>query len=518
MRTTYGSPLFAEHVPTHDSLLVERLRPAGAVIIGKTNTPEFGAGSQTFNAVFGATRNPHDLTKTPGGSSGGAAAAVASGMLPFADGSDLGASVRNPAAFCGLVGLRPTPGRIPDHGPGRSVEPVRPSWADRPQRARRRAAASGARRPRPARPALDPGAVAVPPSSRLRPARPADRLEPRSRRPARRSRGHRRAGGAARELEALGCIVEDAEPDFSGADECFEVLRGVELRRRLRVDRRRPQADAARERPLRPARWKRTGSRKRSRCAASCSRACASSSPATTSSPAPTTQVAPFSVDTEYPTEIAGSRWAPTSSGSARAAGSRSPRIPRCPCRRASRPTGCRSGCSSSAATAASSRCSGSRTRSRGDRAPSAPQLDALAVHARHGRAPRRATATPSRARSGCATPREPTPALTEHTEADLCIVGGGFTGLWAALYAAEQGRDVVVLEAETAGFGASGRNGGFAWRRSRTGSRTASRASPRRCRRSSGSRSRTSTASSRRSRRVRRSTATSRPPASCSR
>src|SRR5690349_4459269 len=100
MRTTYGSPLFRDHVPARDSLLVERLRRAGAVIIGKTNTPEFGAGSQTFNAVFGATRNPHDLTKTPGGSSGGAAAAVAAGMVPFADGSDLGASVRNPAAMC----------------------------------------------------------------------------------------------------------------------------------------------------------------------------------------------------------------------------------------------------------------------------------------------------------------------------------------------------------------------------------------------------------------------------------
>ena len=105
MRTTYGSPLFADHVPAADSLLVERLRAAGAIVIGKTNTPEFGAGSQTFNAVFGATRNPWDLARTPGGSSGGAAAAVAAGMLPFADGSDLGASVRNPAAFCYLVGL-----------------------------------------------------------------------------------------------------------------------------------------------------------------------------------------------------------------------------------------------------------------------------------------------------------------------------------------------------------------------------------------------------------------------------
>src|SRR3954468_24253188 len=113
MRTTYGSPLFAENVPVADSLLVERLRAAGAVVIGKTNTPEFGAGSQTFNAVFGPTRNPYDLTKTPGGSSGGAAARVAAGLLPFANGSDLGASIRNPASYCNLVGLRPTPGRVP---------------------------------------------------------------------------------------------------------------------------------------------------------------------------------------------------------------------------------------------------------------------------------------------------------------------------------------------------------------------------------------------------------------------
>ena len=113
MRTTYGSPIHRDHVPTQDTLLVARLRRAGAIVIGKTNTPEFGAGSQTFNPVFGATRNPYDPARTPGGSSGGAAAAVASGMLPLADGSDYGASIRNPASFCNLVGLRPSPGRVP---------------------------------------------------------------------------------------------------------------------------------------------------------------------------------------------------------------------------------------------------------------------------------------------------------------------------------------------------------------------------------------------------------------------
>src|SRR5690348_10361751 len=113
IRTTFGSPLYRDYIPAADELIVERLRRAGAITLGKTNTPEFGAGSQTFNTVFGATRNPYDLSKTCGGSSGGAAVAVACGMLPFADGSDLAASLRNPGSFCNVVGFRPTPGRVP---------------------------------------------------------------------------------------------------------------------------------------------------------------------------------------------------------------------------------------------------------------------------------------------------------------------------------------------------------------------------------------------------------------------
>ena len=113
MRTTLGSRIFENNVPTEDSLLVRRLKQAGALIIGKTNTPEFGAGSHTFNALFGVTRNPYNLDKTAGGSSGGAAAAVACGMLPLADGSDMGGSLRNPAAFCNIVGFRPSLGRVP---------------------------------------------------------------------------------------------------------------------------------------------------------------------------------------------------------------------------------------------------------------------------------------------------------------------------------------------------------------------------------------------------------------------
>ncbi|MBB6474495.1 amidase [Sphaerisporangium rubeum] len=114
IRTTYGSRLFAEYVPREDALVVKRARAAGAVTLGKTNTPEFGTGSHTVNEVFGATRNPYDLTRSAGGSSGGAAAALACGMTALADGSDMGGSLRNPASFCNVVGLRPTPGRVPD--------------------------------------------------------------------------------------------------------------------------------------------------------------------------------------------------------------------------------------------------------------------------------------------------------------------------------------------------------------------------------------------------------------------
>src|SRR6187401_3150165 len=113
IRTTRGSLIYRDNVPTRDALIVTRMRAAGAITCGKTNTPELGAGSQTFNAVFGATRNPYDVTKTCGGSSGGAAVALACGMVPIADGSDTGGSLRNPAAYCNVVGFRPSPGRVP---------------------------------------------------------------------------------------------------------------------------------------------------------------------------------------------------------------------------------------------------------------------------------------------------------------------------------------------------------------------------------------------------------------------
>jgi amidase len=113
IRTTYGSPLFADNVPDTDELVIERLRGAGAITVGKTNVPVFAAGSHTVNPLFGATRNPYDLGRSAGGSSGGAAAALATGMHALADGSDMGGSLRNPASFNNVVGLRPSPGRVP---------------------------------------------------------------------------------------------------------------------------------------------------------------------------------------------------------------------------------------------------------------------------------------------------------------------------------------------------------------------------------------------------------------------
>src|SRR2546430_6182169 len=113
IRTTYGSPVFADHVPALDELVVARMRAAGAITLGKSNVPEFGAGSHTVNRVFGPTRNPYAPDRSAGGSSGGAAAALATGMCVLAEGSDMGGSLRNPASFNNVVGLRPSPGRVP---------------------------------------------------------------------------------------------------------------------------------------------------------------------------------------------------------------------------------------------------------------------------------------------------------------------------------------------------------------------------------------------------------------------
>jgi len=123
IRTTWGSTLFADHVPAEDAEVVRRIKRAGGIVIGKTNTPEFAAGGNTVNRVFGATRNPWDLERSASGSTGGGAAALAAAMIPLAEGTDFGGSVRTPAAFCGVVGLRTTAGLVPR-------QPVTLPWHD----------------------------------------------------------------------------------------------------------------------------------------------------------------------------------------------------------------------------------------------------------------------------------------------------------------------------------------------------------------------------------------------------
>jgi len=222
IRTTFGSPLFKDHVPTTDDIIAERIRAAGAVLLGKTNTPEFGAGSQTFNTVFGATLNPYDPTKTCGGSSGGAAVALAAGMLPIADGSDLGGSLRNPAAFCNVVGFRPSAGRVPNESLFELATsgPMARSVADL---ALLMSAIAG---PHPASPYSlpEPGSVFSQPLGRsfkgVRVAWFKDLggipFDPRV---------TNVINAQRKVLEDLGCVVEVAEPDFSGADFAFKTLR-----------------------------------------------------------------------------------------------------------------------------------------------------------------------------------------------------------------------------------------------------------------------------------------------------
>lgn len=226
VRTTFGSRIHKDFVPQFDSLLVERVREAGAILVGKTNTPEFGAGSQTFNEVFGATLNPYDTTKTCGGSSGGAAVALACRMLPIADGSDLGGSLRNPASFCNVVGFRPSPGRVPAwptalgwsalsvEGPmARTVADVAfflSALAGPDERSPISIDEPGAKFARPigrdfrgVRVAWWKDLGGLPVDSRVREVVDAQ----------------------CRVFESLGCVVEQDEPWLEGADETFKTLR-----------------------------------------------------------------------------------------------------------------------------------------------------------------------------------------------------------------------------------------------------------------------------------------------------
>lgn len=226
VRTTFGSLVYKDFVPDHDALVVERLKKAGAISLGKTNTPEFGAGSQTFNEIFGETLNPYDPATTCGGSSGGAAVALACGMVPIADGSDMGGSLRNPASFCNVVGFRPSPGRVPswpDPTPWLSLSVDGPMARTVEDTALMLSAIAG---PDPRCPAsiTVPGTLFMGPLERdfggVRLAWSRDLgglpVDPRVTAVLEEHRSI---------FESLGCAVEEAEPDFAGADEVFQVLR-----------------------------------------------------------------------------------------------------------------------------------------------------------------------------------------------------------------------------------------------------------------------------------------------------
>jgi amidase len=227
MRTTWGSPLHTDTVPLRDELIVARYKAAGAVRVGKTNVPEFAAGSHTFNTVFGATHNPYRHGLSAGGSSGGAAAALAAGFVPLADGSDMGGSLRNPAAFCNVVGFRATPGRVPSwpaalgwsqlsvQGPmGRTVADV----------ALQMSVVAGADPRVPISLADDPAGFAAPLPDRLDGLRVAWAPDLDGRVTVDPAITAALASSAG-VFEGLGASVEEACPDLSGADDVFGTLR-----------------------------------------------------------------------------------------------------------------------------------------------------------------------------------------------------------------------------------------------------------------------------------------------------
>jgi len=308
IRTTFGSPMYRDNVPTSDALIVTRVRAAGAITLGKTNTPEFGAGSNTFNPVFGATLNPYNVVKTVGGSSGGAAAALRCGMVPIATGSDTGGSLRNPAAFTNVVGLRPSPGRVPDDdgswSPLSTAGPMARTVAD----------------------------VALFLSTIVGPHAPdplvIDEDGTKFRAPLGRNfKGTRVAwfkdlGGTPFEPEItrvvtanrqafldIGCIVEEAEPDFTGVDEAFPILRHQSYHSRY--------AKLARENPTMfkdTIKWEIAEAERNT--GADVARASARQASLYSEVSRffekyeyfvlPVTQVEPFDVTTEYPTSVAG--------------------------------------------------------------------------------------------------------------------------------------------------------------------------------------------------------------------
>ena len=309
MRTTYGCVAFAEHVPDADSLLVKRLRAAGAIVIGKTNTPEFGVGSHTFNAVFGATRNPWALDRSAGGSSGGAGAALAAGLVPIADGSDHGGSIRNPASFNNVVGLRPTPGLVPDNGSSDvwdTASVAGPLARTVGDLALMLTAISA---PDPHAPLShgDPAAFAGELRGELSGLRVAWcpdvgglPIEPAV---------HRVLDGARDRLSAFGAVVQDVTLDLTAADEAFETLRALAFARSFG-----PSLGTLREVAKETFVW--NVERGLELDAAAIARAMVARSKVFTTFSylfqrfdvlaAPAAQVVPFPVEQEYPAEVAG--------------------------------------------------------------------------------------------------------------------------------------------------------------------------------------------------------------------
>jgi amidase len=310
IRTTSGSPIMRDRVPEHDDLIVSRLRRAGAISIGKTNVPEFSAGAHTFNPLFGVTRNPYDLERTAGGSSGGAAAALAAGMHPLADGSDMGGSLRFPAGFCNVVGLRPSAGRVPsrskDGWDSLTVQgPMARSVSDL---AHMLSVIAGPDRRSPislqepgsvfgAELDSDPRGLKVAWSPDFGGELPMD---------------PEASGIVERQAEVfagMGCHVEQECPDFSGADESFHTMRAWQLELSLGglVDR---NPDLVKDSLLRNVE---TG---RELTAADLGRAVKARTRLFQRVAdfferydvlaLPVSQVPPFPVDHEYPTEIAG--------------------------------------------------------------------------------------------------------------------------------------------------------------------------------------------------------------------
>ena len=309
IRTTYGSVAFAQHVPTADSLVVARLKAAGAIVIGKTNTPEFGVGSHTFNEVFGATRNPWAPDRSAGGSSGGAGAALAAGLIPIADGSDHGGSIRNPASFNNVVGLRPTPGLVPDSGTGDiwdTASVVGPMARTVGDLALMLTAISA---PDPGSPLShgDPTLFAGELHGELAGLRVAWcpdvgglPIEPEVMAVLDEARGR---------LEALGCHVQDVALDLSHADDAFETLRGLAFARGFG-----PSLEALRGIAKDTLIW--NVEQGLALDASAIAAAMVARSEVFTAVTellqrfdvlaAPAAQVAPFPVEQEYPTEIAG--------------------------------------------------------------------------------------------------------------------------------------------------------------------------------------------------------------------